>query len=176
MGLILRQQKWARGMCRLGKREREGSRPRSMITRLKMGDQTILAEETRGLDTANRVQRRGIGSELDKTGPGCRCNSEGDEEDAGCSKTRLLCATLPHVLDPRQGRTSTSVDKRVDERKYRCKERRSRLSAGEARNGSIGRSNLGRPWRAGGQQRREENKRKVGRRASLGRSARGEVR
>lgn len=87
-----------------------------MITRLKMGDQTILAEETRGLDTANRVQRRGIGSELDKTGPSCRCNSEGDEEDAGCSETRLLSATLPHVLDARQGRTSTSVDKRVDER------------------------------------------------------------
>lgn len=42
-----------------------------MITRLKLGDQTILAEETRGLDTANRVQRRGIGSELDKTGSGC---------------------------------------------------------------------------------------------------------
>lgn len=50
-------------------RKREGNQPRSMITRLKMGDQTILAEETRGLDTANRVQRRGIGSELDETGP-----------------------------------------------------------------------------------------------------------
>jgi hypothetical protein len=33
------------------------------------------------------------------------------------------------------------VDKRVDER-IRCKERRSRLNAGEARDGSIGRSNL----------------------------------
>lgn len=64
---------------------REGSWPRSVITRLKMGDQTILAEETRGLDRANRVQRRGIGSELDETDPGCRCNSEGGEEDADCS-------------------------------------------------------------------------------------------
>lgn len=118
MGLILRQQKWERGTGRLGKREggREGSRPRSLITRLKMGDQTILAEETRGLDRANRVQQRGIGSELDETGPGCRCNSEGGEKDECCNESRLSSTTLPHVPNARQGRTSTSVDKRVDER------------------------------------------------------------
>lgn len=60
-------------------RGRDCGRPRSTkhkATRQKMGDQTILAEETRGLDGSNRVQRRGIGSELDETGPGCRCNDE----------------------------------------------------------------------------------------------------
>lgn len=82
-----------------------------------MGDQTILAEETRGLDGSNRVQRRGIGSELDETGPGCRCNGEGGEEDAGCNKSRLSSATLPHVHSTQgRGGLSTSVDKRVDER------------------------------------------------------------
>lgn len=117
MGLILRQQKWERGKGYVGEEGRESSRPRRGSTCLKMGDQTILAEETRGLDGSNRVQRRGIGSELDETGPGCRCNGEGGEEDAGCNKSRLSSATLPHVLDARQRRTSTSVDKRVDERK-----------------------------------------------------------
>lgn len=89
----------------MGEEGREGSRPRSGSACLKMGDQTILAEETRGLDGLNRVQRRGIGSELDETGPGCRCNGEGGEEDAGCVKSRLSSATLPHVLDARQRRT-----------------------------------------------------------------------
>lgn len=63
-----------------------------------------MAEETRGLNEANRVRRRGMGSELDETDPGVDVIVKELRKMRAVVSLGYGVPTLQHVLNARKSR------------------------------------------------------------------------